>query len=267
MAEDPLTDFDWAAHWRRLVDEREREVPVDPHADFWKRPARSLQYDPDAAADDPLLRVMEPFLGPRKTVVDVGAGAGRHAVPLADRVDWVTAVEPSEGMRALIPHRDNLTVVASGWEDAVVAPADLVISAHVLYFVADPVAFVEKMARTARERVFVNLRNRPMLTPSESLYEVLTGGPRTRMPQLYDLWNLLQSLGVDADVEFFDYEMAQVYEDLEEALEEVRLRLGGVWREDEGRAWLEGKLERRRDGMLTFGGPMTGGIVHWRPRS
>ena len=70
-------------------------------------------------------RCSSPICPPRKTLIDVGAGAGRHAVPLAERLEWVTAVEPSEGMRAQIPHRDNMTVVASTWEDAEVAPADL----------------------------------------------------------------------------------------------------------------------------------------------
>lgn len=266
MAPDPLTDFDWAAHWRFLVEEREREVPVDPNVDFWARPIRTLAYDPETAWDDPLLKVMEPFLGPRKTAVDAGAGAGRHAVPLADRLDWVTAVEPSEGMRSRIPHRDNLTVVASGWEDAEVAPADFALSAHVLYFVADPVPFIEKLEGAARERVFINLRNRLMVTPSEALFEVLAGRPRTRMPQLYDLWNLLQGMGIDAELAIYEYEMEQVYADVGEALEEVRFRLGTVWREEEGRAWLEAHLAQREDGMLGYRGAMVGGVAHWQPR-
>jgi len=55
-------------------------------------------------------------------------------------------------MRALIPALDNLTVIASSWEDAEVAPADLVVCSHVLYAVAEPVPFLEKMESCARER-------------------------------------------------------------------------------------------------------------------
>ena len=266
MAMDPLTDFDWAAHWRHLVEEREREVPIDPGQDFWAPPISSLQYDPQQVAGDPLLRVMAPDLGPRKTAIDAGAGAGRHAVPLAERLDWVTAVEPSEAMRSRIPHRDNLTVVASTWEDAEVQPADLVVSAHVLYFVAEPVPFIRKLEATARERVFVFLRDRPMLTPSEKLYEVFTGRPRTRMPQLSDLWNLVRSLGVDADLSVVEYEIEQTYAGLDEAVLQSRLFLGPVWRDKEGRAWLEQNAVRRDDGMLVYGGPMVAGVVHWRPQ-
>lgn len=267
MALDPLTDFDWPAHWRRLVEAREREVPVDVTGDFWAPIAPRLRYDPAEAANDPVLKVMAPYLDSRKTAIDAGAGAGRHTIPLAERLDWVTAVEPSEAMRALIPPRDNLTVVAGTWQDAEVAAADLVLCAHVLYFVPDPVPFIEKLDAAARERVFVVMRDREMLAPGEQLYAVLTGRPRTRMPQLYDAFNLVRSLGRDVDVETFEYEVHNVYADLEEAVAESRHRLGAAWREDEGRAWLQANLRAEQDGKLAYGGQMVAGVVHWPPRS
>lgn len=267
MPLDPLTDFDWADHWRHLVEEREREAPVDPDQDFWASVAPRLRYDPEEAAKDPLLRVMEPYLDSRKTAIDVGAGGGRHAVPLADRLDWVTAVEPSEGMRAVIPHRDNLTVVAADWHDADVAAADLVVCAHVLYFVADPVPFIEKMEQVGRERVFVYMRDRDMIAPSEQLFETLAGRRRTRMPHLADLWNLLRSRGVDADLAIVDYRIDQVYADFDEALAECRQRLAAVWDEGKARVWLEANLERSPDGSYVYGGDMVGGIAHWQPQA
>lgn len=267
MSIDPLTDFDWAAHWRELVAAREREVPVDVTGDFWAPIAPRLRYNPDEAADDPVLKVMLPFLDSRKTAIDAGAGAGRHTIPLAERLDWVTAVEPSEAMRALIPQRDNLTVVAATWEDADVAPADLVLCANVLYFVPEPVTFIEKLDAAARERVFVVMRDREMLAPGEQLYRALTGRPRTRMPQLYDLWNLLRSLGRDADVATYEYEVHNVYADFEEAVAESRHRIGAAWREEEGRAWLQANLRPEGNGTFSYGGRMVAGVTHWRPRT
>ncbi|MGH7489466.1 MAG: class I SAM-dependent methyltransferase [bacterium] len=146
-----------AETWAALV--RARSGHGDRHsaAGYWDRRAASFARN-TAGRADPFLDVVAPFLGPRKTLIDVGAGAGRHAAPLADRLEWVTAVEPSEGMRGRIPHRDNMTVVASDWEDAEVAPADLVISCHVLYGIERPVPFINKMESAARERVFIMLR-------------------------------------------------------------------------------------------------------------
>jgi SAM-dependent methyltransferase len=265
MPLDPLTDFDWAAHWRELVETRDAEAPVDPDDDFWASVAPHLAYRPEDAADDPLLKLMDRYITPAKTAIDAGAGAGRHAVPLADRLEWVTAVEPSEGMRAEIPHRDNLTVVASGWEEAEVAPADFVVCAHVLYFIRDPVPFVEKLTRSARERVFVFMRDREIINPSEHLFEALTGRPRTRMPRAYDAWNLVHSLGLDPAFETVGYITEQVYYDLEAALAECRYRLSAVWDESKARAWLEANLRPRDDGRLTYGGEMPAAIVHWQP--
>lgn len=262
---DPLTDFDWAAHWRRLVETRDAEAPIEPGQDFWATVAPHLGYDPAAAADDPLLKVMDRYITPSKTAIDAGAGAGRHAVPLADRLEWVTAVEPSEGMRAEIPHRDNLTVVASGWEEAEVAPADFVVCAHVLYFIPDPIPFVEKLTRSARERVFVFMRDREIINPSEHLFEVLTGRPRTRMPRAFDAWNLAHSLGYDPAFETVSYITEQTYDSLESALAECRYRLSAVWDEEKARAWLEPKLQPRDDGRLSYGGEMPAAIIHWAP--
>ena len=186
---DPVLDFDWARHWRRLVTSNVgpgRASPADN--DPWED--RAAEYHASRGSDwEPLLRVMEPWLEARRTAIDVGAGTGRHAVPLARRLDWVTAVEPSEAMRALIPPLDNLTVIASTWEDAEVAPADLVVCSHVLYAIAEPVPFIEKMEASARERVFAFLRDGPGAHEGE-----------VRQPRFQDLYNLLRMMGISPEV-------------------------------------------------------------------
>src|SRR5205085_9194741 len=108
-----------------------------------------------------------------------------------DRLGWVTAVEPSEGMRGQIPSRSNLTVVASTWEEADVDPADFMLMSHVLYFVADIVPFLDKGEAHARERVFVFMRDAPHVLASTRLREELFGDPRPRGPWVYDLVSLL----------------------------------------------------------------------------
>src|SRR6266702_3128245 len=143
--------IDWAQRWRDTVTRRtasgEGGHPGEHRrSDYWDHRAPSYARITRHRHDE-FLRVVEPYISPRKTLIDVGAGAGRHAVPLAEKLEWVTAVEPSEGMRAHLPALPNLTVVASAWEDAEVAPADLVICRHVLYGVADVVPFVEKLER------------------------------------------------------------------------------------------------------------------------
>src|SRR5436305_5137731 len=150
MAAGLMKRADSVEEWRRLV--REREGASRGHSDprYWDRRSASFARSTGSRADQ-FLEVLDPFLSPRKTLIDVGAGAGRHAIPLAARLEWVTAVEPSEGMRAHLPAIPNLTAVARAWEDADVAPADIVICSHVLYGVEEVESFVERMERAAKE--------------------------------------------------------------------------------------------------------------------
>ena len=77
-----------------------------PDPGYWDRRAPSFARSTQARADE-FLKVIDPYVSPVKTLIDAGAGTGRHAVPLAERLEWVTAVEPSEGMRSMIPPRDE----------------------------------------------------------------------------------------------------------------------------------------------------------------
>ncbi|HLQ62729.1 MAG TPA: hypothetical protein VK131_12790, partial [Candidatus Acidoferrales bacterium] len=142
-----------------------------------------------------------------------------------------------------------------------------VICSHVLYGVADPVPFLQKLASCARERVFIYLRDRQQLAVADQLYAVLAGRPRSRQPVFQDLYNLLRQLGVDPDVSLLRYPAFIRYQDLEQALADCRERVGPAWDEERGRAWLEGNLRAEADGGLVYeGGEMVSGVAHWQPR-
>src|SRR5437899_9058257 len=149
-----MQEIDWAQRWKSIVEDRATLAAEHAAHGYWDRRAASYARSTQTRVDE-FLQVLEPYLSPRKTLIDVGAGTGRHAIPLAERLEWVTAIEPSEGMRSHIPPRDNITVIASTWEDAEDAPADLVICCHVLYGVADPVHFLDTLQKYARERDLV----------------------------------------------------------------------------------------------------------------
>jgi SAM-dependent methyltransferase len=263
-AVDPLLDTDWVVGWRDLVERRRAAVGERPASDDWwgRRAARFASRT--VASYDPFLEVLEPWVGSRRTLIDVGAGTGRYTAPLAARLDWVTAVEPSQGMRDHLPHADNMTVIASAWMDAEPAPADLVICVHVLYDVPDPVPFIEKLEASARERVFVVLRDTGHPHPAE----LFAGSRLGREPGLRDCFLLLRQLGVAPDVAMFSYTESHRFASLEAAADECRQVLGRLWDEKEGRAWLEQNLRVDEDGRLVDrGARVTTGVLHWPPRS
>jgi hypothetical protein len=58
------------------------------------------------------------------------------------------------------------------------------------------------------------------------------------------------------------------FESLEAAVEECRVRLGPIWDEHAGPAWLRSNLRHEASGSLAYeGGPMAAGVLHWKPRS
>jgi ubiquinone/menaquinone biosynthesis C-methylase UbiE len=258
--------MDWMASWKEIVDERANRAGTHPDPGYWDRRAPSFARSTQARADE-FLKVIDPYLSPVKTLIDAGAGTGRHAVPLSERVEWVTAVEPSEGMRSMIPPRDNMTVVASTWEDAEVAPADFVICSHVLYGISDIEPFIAKLQRCARERVFIMLRESEMPHPAATIRQRLEGDAAPRMPRFSDLFMLLIQMGIAPDVKFLSYQSATRYANLDEALVDARALVGDGWDEATGRAMLE-KLLVRENGELVFeGGTVLSGVAHWQPRS
>lgn len=259
--------IDWAEHWRSLVADRAAAASSAGHVDssYWDR--RAPTFARSTRARDGFLDVVTQFLAPHKTLIDVGAGTGRHATPLAERLEWVSAVEPSEGMRALIPPRDNMTVVASTWEDAAVAPADLLICCHVMYGVEDPVSFVAKMERSARERIFIMMREVPMAHPAAVIRERLLGDDDPRMPRFSDLFMLLIQMGIAPDVDFIRYPIVQRYAGIDEALADCRPMIGAGWDEAKASAILREVLAEDGDELVFDGGVTLSGIAHWQPRN
>src|SRR5229473_2550174 len=224
-----IGDIDWAERWRAIV--RQRSGSAQPDPTYWDRRAPSYSRITRDRKDD-FLRVVEPYASPRKTLIDAGAGAGRHAVALAERLEWVTAVEPSEGMRAQIPPRDNMTVIASTWQDAEVAKADLVICCHVLYGIEEPVPFIAKLQASARDRVFIMLRMQLEIAP---------------------------------DVTFVRYPVVNRYTDMDEALTDCRMLVGSGWDEARARTLLEEMLTKDGDELVFDSGVALSGIAHWQP--
>jgi SAM-dependent methyltransferase len=255
--------IDWAERWLAIV--RQRTGSTQPDPTYWDRRAPSYARITRDRKDD-FLRVVEPYLSPRKTLIDAGAGAGRHAVALAERLEWVTAVEPSEGMRAQIPPRDNMTVIASTWQDAEVAKADLVICCHVLYGIEEPVPFLAKLQASARDRVFVMLREGPIPHPATRLRERLTGGPGRPVPQFSDLFMLLMQMDIAPDVTFVRYPVVNRYTDMDEALTDCRMLVGSDWDEARARTLLEEMLTKDGDELVFDSGVALSGIAHWQPR-
>lgn len=155
----------WAELWRELAsrDIQASDEGAAQMVERWRGVARKLdsggKQDPDPLLDHVLAR-----LTPEMTVLDVGAGIGRWALPMARRARHVTAVEPLTGMRQVLVERaaaqgiPNLEVLDVPWLAAPVAPHDAVVAAHATYTTTDLLGFVRKMEEAARRSCYLALR-------------------------------------------------------------------------------------------------------------
>ena len=95
----PTPEQTFAAWTKLVLDNREQIERLrerQPAADFYQ--SRSGQFRPDRRPSPELPYLLE-LTGPDDHWLDIGAGGGRFAVPIAEHVAAVHAVEPSPAMR------------------------------------------------------------------------------------------------------------------------------------------------------------------------
>jgi SAM-dependent methyltransferase len=226
--------IDWVARWRRLVEERhEQGRRLDQQhrrSDAWAgRAQRFARHVAEGGTDDPLLRRLLALATPETTVLDVGAGPGRHALPLARVVRRVTVVEPSAAMRELLAagvEREglsNVEVVADEWPAARarVAPADLIVCSHVLYPVVEVEPFLRALDAVAQRGCYLVMRLGQREGPYLGLFEQIWGEPRALAPTALDLFNVAHQIGLPASFEIVPFPAWHSFDGLDEAVAQL----------------------------------------------
>lgn len=273
------------ARWRRLVTDRIAEMQrLSPAAgsfgdgSFWDRRADRGAAGPSAAETegDPFLRRLRRAASPSSTAIDVGAGAGRFALPLAREVQHVTAIDPSAGMLGKL-ERDaaelgltNVTVVKATWQEAPAASADIVFSSFVLMLVPDVRRFVEKLEAAARHHVFLYLGAHTADAVLDPLWRHFHGAPRAAGATYIDALAVLRELGIAPEVRLVEIanrkrfatvaEAAEYYrewllvEDTPEATRELERLLAD---------WLLGRRGAFRSPLRS----VPAAIIRWSPRA
>ncbi|MCK9485830.1 MAG: class I SAM-dependent methyltransferase [Dehalococcoidia bacterium] len=194
--------------WRRLVEaDREQVERVR------ERTEGEDFYAPVAAAFSPGRReslewpVLQAFAKPEDTWIDIGAGGGRFAVPLAGMVRRVIAVEPSGSMRATMAAaadeagRTNIEVVdaywpAAGWSET----ADVTLAAHSTYDIDDIASFLDEMERFTRRTCIALFGCRARGAQLADLFEAVHGEPMATLPSLREFVALLGARGRRTEV-------------------------------------------------------------------
>jgi len=252
--------------------ERIRGTP--PPNDHWESYAQHFRADP-RRSDDLLVNRLAQEIALHHTVIDVGAGGGRLALPLALRCRHMVAVEPSPSMAFVLLQQaadygiHNVSLVQSRWEEAEVDPGHIALCAHVLYVVHDIVPFIRKLEAHGRERVLIVLFKAPPQSQTYPLWKHVHGEERLPLPSLSQFEEVLQEMGINYHLEVLPPQGVRSFDSLEQALEQLSRRLY-LTAGSEKRGLLERMLPdllEEEDGAFRLRGvrPLEPALVWWRP--
>lgn len=265
------------ASWARRVRANSQQVDrfgEERNEDHYAPVAHRFAMDPHRT-DDLALNALREVTQPDDTWLDIGAGGGRYALPLALAVRDVIGLDPSPAMldvllRGMAEHGvANVRVVEGRWPGAADPSlvADVAFIAHVGYDVEEIGAFLDAMDRSARRLCVSMLFWRRPTWAVDRLWPAVHGVERARLPAMRELVTLLMARARPPAVRFVAV-APMSFERVEEVLEAARHQTW-VRRGSEKDRRLEAAVRERlieRDGRLAFDwAPTPLAIVTWKP--
>jgi len=194
------------------------------NASYWDKQAE--RYNENIARMNDLTRTQLnrlPLL-PQYTVLDVGAGTGRITIPMAKCVKHVTALEPSEKMLSVLKITaekegiSNLQCINKSLEDfdtsAGVVLFDAVVASFSLFMVDMEKALL-KMDSIARKSVHLFLSASQWI--DKDLHKLAYDRDFPVCPDYIYVYNILNELGIQANVEIWDVLSSESFGSLEDA--------------------------------------------------
>ncbi|CAG1001595.1 hypothetical protein GPROT1_03936 [Gammaproteobacteria bacterium] len=206
------------------------------------------------------MEVILPRAGRSRSFLDIGAGCGSLAIPLAKAGKTVTALDASPAMINILKYEikkqglKGIKPVVSEWDKAAPKPHDAVLCANVPTLLSEPEKNLKRMDSLARKAVFIIENADPhgdKFYYSE-LYPLLFNKPFGERADYFRTYSALHSLGIYANVQIIDYDFDQPFTGMEEALEFWKEYIGIVTEEHDRklREFLDKKLVRKKGQLL-----------------
>jgi SAM-dependent methyltransferase len=205
------------AEWKTVVEseyEQTERLREWQEPDYY-RPVAAHFVDDPRRPGDPLLNQLRSYCAPDVTWLDIGAGGGRNALPLALLSKHVIAIEPSPAMREALTSGmttygiDNVDVVDQRWpagSDQI--QVDYSLMAHVSYDIREINAFIDGIERATRRRCFAMLMDRAPSSGFERLWSEVHGEERFLLPAMREFLHLLLARGATPEVSVYPRDVA-----------------------------------------------------------
>ena len=210
-----VAETNWADRVRANREQVDRVREVPDGSDFYA-PVRSMFRADPTRTDDPVLARLLNIVQPGDRWLDVGAGAGRYALPIARALaasdGSVIALDASASMlesaREIAHDHDirNITTIHTRWppEDAValgMLVSDVVLIAHVGYDVESIAEFITALESAARREVVAVLMDQMPASAADAFWPPVHGESRVPLPALTEFVELLADRGREPTVE------------------------------------------------------------------
>jgi len=275
-----LVETAWADRVRANREQVDRLREVPDGTDFYAPVQSMFRADP-TRTDDPVLARLLRLVRSGDRWLDVGAGAGRFALPIARALDPsggdVVAIDASpsmlEGLREIAEDHaiGNIRTTETRWPPpdgsaAAAVVADVVLIAHVGYDIEAIGPFVTALERASRRELVAVLMEHMPASAADAFWPPVHGEARIALPALSDFVELLQARGRAPDVQRITDERRRF--ESRESLEGFARRQ--LWIDPAGvkEARLQAALDELAvpdgDGWTIRGrGPVDIGIVRW----
>jgi ubiquinone/menaquinone biosynthesis C-methylase UbiE len=222
-----MTDkTDWAELWHQKL---EKTTFKGNGAAFWDHWAKSVSHTGSHGKyTGELLKRMK--LSSDFSVLDVGAGTGKLTLPLAQRVQFVTALDQSAVMLDIIRKKaaaqniQNIRLLHLDWNKATTGKDfqlhDIVLASRSLPSGNDITGSLKLIDKSAGYACYLTLKADGYDRLEADLCRLLNI-EYNPLPEYTILYNLIYSLGILANVDIFRTNDRRTYSSLEEAYTQI----------------------------------------------
>jgi SAM-dependent methyltransferase len=190
----------WAERVRGNREQAERLREAPERTDFYAPVADAFKADPHRT-DEPALDFLRELVVPGETWLDVGAGGGRYALPLALLARNVIGVDTSESMLAVLQESmdetgiHNIRIARGRWPLAERPTADAALIAHVGYDIEELGSFLDALEESAGRLCVAILMARAPSAAAEPAWPIVHGEERIPLPGLPEFLAVLLARG------------------------------------------------------------------------
>lgn len=228
--------IDWNEVWKECYEENMQCRSRRECASIWESREKARDFLNQSRENSHRIRHVINSLPvePGSRILDIGAGPGTLAIPLAGIAAHVTAVEPAAGMAEVMAEYaeekgvSNLKIVGKRWEE--IDPVtdldgkyDIVVASYSLGM-PDIRTAIETMCKASSKWVYLFwfVGTTSWEQAMVDLWPKLHGKEYSKGPKADILFNVLYSMGIFPNIETSKMEQVRKFPDLEAALDEFR---------------------------------------------